>query len=274
MRMDVWQDIGVPVLCTALFGALGLLAGGFLNAFIDSVPDGRPPGPRRFRCRRCRHAPALPDLVPLLGWLLPRFRCRYCGAPLPGRYAVVELVCGVMLGALYLVFGLAPGMAVAALWGFLFTALAVIDVERGLIPNRIIYPSLAAALLVAGLVRGLPWLGGVGLTGGWPQIAIAGLGGGLGFLLFLLAGVAAVLLLGREGLGWGDVKLAALAGLAVGFPLVVPAMMVAAVIGAAAALAARRWAGRATVPFGPALAAGAMAVVLGGKQVLGWMAGF
>lgn len=247
MRMDAWQGIGVPIIYTALSGVLGLLAGALLNVFIDSVPEGRrPSAPYRYRCHHCRH----------------------------GRFVIVELLCGVMLGALYLVFGLTPEFGVAAFWGLLFTAISVIDLERGLIPNRIVYPSLAAALLLAGLVRDLPWLGGLGPTLDWPQIAIAGLGGGLGFLLLFMVGLLVVLLLGKEGLGWGDVKLAAVIGLAVGFPLIVPAMVVAAAIGSAAALAARRWAKHETVPFGPALAAGAMTVIVGGKGILQWMAGF
>jgi leader peptidase (prepilin peptidase)/N-methyltransferase len=179
-----------------------------------------------------------------------------------------------MMGFLHVVFGLEPEFGVAALWGCLFIVVFVIDLEQGLILNKIVYPALAIALLLAGVVRHLPWLEGMGVMGEWPQIAVAALGGGVGFLFFFLLAVLATVVLGREGLGWGDVKLAALIGLVCGFPLVIVVMILGSVVGLLMALLMGRLKTGQTIPFGSALAVATMAAVVAGEGIVDWMAGF
>ncbi len=261
------QNVRVSALLTVAFVVLGLAIGSFLNVCIDRLPADRslisPPS----SCDRCgRRLPAL-DLVPVASYLWLRGRCRYCGAVLPRRLVMVEAACGVLLGGLYLVFGLHPELGVAALWGCVFIVIFVIDLEQGLVLNKVVYPSLAVALVLAWLVD-LPWLKGIGGLDRWPQAAIAGLGGVAGLAFFLLVAVAAQAILGKEGLGWGDVKLAALIGLVCGFPLVLFVIVLGAAIGLVMALLMGRLKAGQTIPFGSALAVASMVAIVAGKALL------
>ncbi len=267
------QNVGVTALLTVAFVLLGLAIGSFLNVCIDRLPGGRsiiaPPS----QCDACGRRLSALDLLPVLSFLWLRGRCRYCQAALPKRLVLVEMACGALLGGLYLFFGLEPEFGVAALWGCVFIVVFVIDLEQGLILNLIIYPSLVIALALAGLVPDMPWLQGAGGMDRWPQIAIAALGGAVGFCFFFLVAVLAERILGREGLGWGDVKLAALIGLVCGFPLVVFVIVLGSAIGILMALLMGRLKTGQTIPFGSALAVASMAAIVAGEAVLELLAG-
>jgi leader peptidase (prepilin peptidase)/N-methyltransferase len=147
----------------------------------------------------------------------------------------------------------------------LFIIIAVIDLEHGLILNKVVYPGMVVALLLALVPR-------PGLTIVIePGIASSALGGAIGFVIFLL-----LVLVSRGGMGWGDVKLAALIGLATGFPLVFVAIIMAAILGGIVAVAlviAGKRKRRQTIPFGPFLAVAAMVTLLWGSNILGWYLG-
>jgi len=103
------------------------------------------------------------------------------------------------------------------------------------------------------------------------RVAYAALGGGIGFALFLLIAIVS-----RGGMGWGDVKLAALIGLATGFPLVFLAIIMGAILGGIVAVAlviAKRRKRRETIPFGPFLALATMITLLWGNNILSWYLG-
>jgi leader peptidase (prepilin peptidase) / N-methyltransferase len=262
----------VQALLTVFFVLIGLAVGSFLNVCIDRLPSGRSIVTPPSRCDQCQRRLPVAELIPVFSYLWLRGRCRYCGAVLPKRLVVVELVSGVMLGALYLVFGLEAEFGVAAFWGCLFIVIFVIDLEQGLVLDKIVFPSLLIALVFAGLVDDLPWLKGIGVMEEWPQIANAGLGAGVGFLLFAFLLVFALVVLGKEGLGWGDVKLAALIGLICGFPLILLVIVVGALVGLLMALVMGRLRLSATIPFGSALVVATMIAMVTGQRVLDWLA--
>ena len=266
------QNVGVQALLTVVFILLGLAIGSFLNVCIDRLPGGRSIVTPPSRCDQCQRRLAVADLIPVFSYLWLRGRCRYCGAVLPKRIVVVELVCGAMLGALYLVLGLEAEFGVAAFWGCLFIVIFVIDLEQGLVLDKIVFPSLLVALVFAGLVNDLPWLEGIGVMEEWPQIAVAALGGGVGFLLFFLLALFAVTLLHKEGLGGGDVKLAALLGVVCGFPLILLVIVVGAMVGLLMALAMGRLKGGETIPFGSALVVATAAAMVVGQSIIDWLA--
>jgi len=266
------QNVGVQALLTVVFILLGLAIGSFLNVCIDRLPGGRSIVTPPSRCDQCQRRLAVADLIPVFSYLWLRGRCRYCGAVLPKRIVVVELVSGAMLGALYLVFGLEAEFGVAAFWGCLFIVIFVIDLEQGLVLDKIVFPSLLVALVFAGLVNDLPWLEGIGGMEEWPQIAVAALGGGVGFLLFFLVALFAVTLLHKEGLGGGDVKLAALLGVVCGFPLILLVTVVGAMVGLLMALAMGRLKGGETIPFGSALVVATAAAMVVGQSIIDWLA--
>jgi len=183
----------------------------------------------------------------------------------------VELATALIFALLYWHYGLSVELGVMAFYACLFTIIFVIDLEHGLILNKVVYPSMVVALLLALLPQ--PWLTQVT----WltqviePGIASAALGGAIGFAIFLL-----IALVSRGGMGWGDVKLAALIGLATGFPLVFVAIIMGAILGGIVAvplLIAKKRNRRQTVPFGPFLGVAAMITLLWGSNILGWYLG-
>jgi leader peptidase (prepilin peptidase) / N-methyltransferase len=205
-------------------------------------------------------------LAPLLDLLATRIPREPVAHPVPARRAVFAVGGGVLLAAAggrfadswalpaYLVF--AAGMLL----------LSVIDVERFLLPDLIVYP---LGLLTAGLLGVAALADDAG--GAWMRALAAGAIAGAAFALLHL--------LFPAGLAAGDVKLAVVLGLATGwlggaevFLAFTLAFVLGAVVSAALVLLGRRHR-RDPVPFGPFLAGGALTAVLVGPGLLDWYAG-
>jgi leader peptidase (prepilin peptidase)/N-methyltransferase len=166
---------------------------------------------------------------------------------------------------------LSPEVGVMAFYACLFTIIFVIDLEQGLILNKVVYPGMVIALLLSLIPQSWltqeTWL----TTTIQPGIASAALGGAIGFAIPF-----AIALASRGGMGWGDVKLALLIGLATGFPQVFLALIMGAILGGVVAVAlviARRKKRREAIPFGPFLAVAAMVTLVWGSNILSWYLG-
>lgn len=92
MELDLYFTVA-GVVC---FGILGLLVGSFLNVCIYRIPEGRTVVKGHSMCMSCSHTLSAADLVPLFSWLFLRGKCRYCGAPIPSRYAKIEALTGLV----------------------------------------------------------------------------------------------------------------------------------------------------------------------------------
>jgi len=255
----------VEIILILLFVLLGLAVGSFLNVCIDRLPQNEsivnPPS----HCPVCQNKLAVKDLIPVFSYLRLRGRCRYCQAAIPRRLFWVELATALIFALLYWHYGLSVGLGVMAFYACLFIIIFVIDLEHGLILNKVVYPGMVVALLLALLPQ--PGLAPQIAT----RVAYAAVGGGIGFGIFLLIAIVS-----RGGMGWGDVKLAALIGLATGFPLVFLAIIMGAILGGIVAVAlviAKKRKRRQTIPFGPFLALAAMVTLLWGSSILSWYLG-
>jgi len=248
-----------------LFAILGLVVGSFLNVCIDRLPQNKSIAYPPSHCDACQHKLAVKDLIPVFSYLRLRGRCRYCQTSIPRKLMWVELATAVIFALLYWHYGLSAELGVMAFYACIFTIIFVIDLEHGLILNRVVYPGMIVALLLS--LYPWPWFSeSIGM-----RVAYAALGGAAGFAVFLL-----IALVSRGGMGWGDVKLAALMGLAIGFPLVFVAIIMAAILGGIVAVAlmiAKKRTRRQTIPFGPFLALAAMVTLLWGSNILNWYLG-
>ena len=256
----------MEALIIVAFGLLGLAVGSFLNVCIDRLPRDEsilnPPS----HCQSCHHRLAAKDLIPVFSYLWLRGRCRYCRASIPRRLLWVELATGGLFAFLYAWYGFSAELGIMAFYTCLFIIVFGVDLEQGLILNKVVYPAMAVALLFALFIQ-QPWIGP------WPapEIANAAMGGAIGFIIFLLLAV-----ISRGGMGWGDVKLAALIGLATGFPLVLVALVMGAILGGLVAivlLALKKKARKETIPFGPFLSLAALITLLWGNNILNWYFG-
>jgi len=177
----------------------------------------------------------------------------------------VELATALIFALLYWHYGLSVELGVMIFYVCVFIVIFIIDLEQGLILNKVVYPSMVVALLLS--LYPLPWL----THSAGMRVAYAALGGGIGFGIFLL-----IALISRGGMGWGDVKLAGLIGLATGFPLVFLSIIMGAILGGIVAVAlviAKKRKRQQTVPFGPFLAVAAMITLLWGSNILSWYLG-
>jgi leader peptidase (prepilin peptidase) / N-methyltransferase len=235
----------------AVLLAPGLAIGSFLNVVAARVPLRRsivhPPS----ACMSCGTELAWYDNVPLVSWLVLRGRCRSCGSAIPARYPAVELATALLLAGCVWKFGATGSAAVAALFCAALVAVSAIDVEHGIIPNRIVLP--AAAVVLAAQTGLHPS----------PEWAIAAFGAS-GFLF-------AAALAYPKGMGMGDVKLALLMGAALGrtVPVALMAAMLTAIVPAIVLFARHGSAARKMrIPFGPFLALGSVLALFAGHAVL------
>jgi leader peptidase (prepilin peptidase)/N-methyltransferase len=236
---------------------LGLAFGSFLTVVVHRVPAGESIVRPRSRCPACEAQIRALDNVPVVSWVVLRGRCRACGVRIPAVYPLLELG----TGALFVATALRhpdPWRAVllAPFLGVL-VALAVIDARTKKLPNRIVYPTLAASAV---------YLAGAALAGGPVDLLRAG----IGFLAYG-GGLLVVALVSPKGMGMGDVKLAALIGLvlgALGLRYVAVAAGLGILLGGVGAVVALLAGAsrKQAVPFGPFLAAGAVLAVFVAPQ--------
>lgn len=239
-------------LCYLLWTLLGLCVGSFCNVLIFRLPKGEEFVKTPSHCMACGHRLRWFELVPVVSWLAQGGKCRACGVKLSAQYPIVEALNG---GAWLLAAWLFRGDAVrAVLYSALFsllTVVAVIDWRTFEIPN-----GLNLAIFLLGVVQL------VADRRNWALYLIGMCSVSLLFLLlwFITHG---------NGLGMGDVKLMAAAGLLLGWPRILLAMILGSVSGAIIhTIRMRRGAGR-KLAFGPYLSAGIWVAALFGERLIG-----
>ncbi len=251
----------------AVFALLGMAVGSFLNVCIDRLPARESLVFPASRCSACQKRLSVKDLIPVLSYIWLRGRCRYCNATIPRRILWVEVGTGVLFVYLYWHYGFSIELAVVTFYCCLFLVLMVIDLEHHILPNKLVYPGIIVALAISVAFSVFP--NSLEIV---PGIASASAGGAIGLGLFLL-----IIVVSRGGMGWGDVKMAALIGLVTGFPLVFVALFLAVVLGGLISwvlILTRAKSRKQSIPFGPFLSLGAIAALLWGTNILDWYWGF
>jgi leader peptidase (prepilin peptidase)/N-methyltransferase len=238
---------------------VGLVVGSFLTVVAHRVPRGESVVGGRSHCPACGAQIAAYDNVPVLSWLALRGRARCCGARISPRYPLTELATGLLYAATALVlWGDAGEVVLGLAFVTMLVAVTLTDLERRIIPNKVLIVGAAAALAIVAITD----------PSSLPERAIAAVAAG-GLLL------AAALAYPR-GMGLGDVKLAATMGLFLGRD-VGPAILVALLAGSLVGLAmiARHGAAarKRAIPFGPFLAFGGVIGLLAGDEMIEWYLG-
>jgi len=236
---------------------LGLLVGSFLNVVIWRVPRGesiiRPPS----HCPGCDAAVRPRDNVPVLSWLLLRGRCRDCAEPISARYPLVELGTAVIFGTLAARIGAHADLPAFLYLGAIGVALAMIDLDVKRLPNVIVLPSYVVGAVLLG-VAALAQHDGTDYVR--ALLGMAALFGLYFVLVFIYP----------AGMGLGDVKLAGVLGLYLGWlgwGEVITGGFLGFLFGGVVgvALMTMRRAGRKTqIPFGPYMLAGAFVAIMAG----------
>jgi len=251
-----------------LSGVFGLLIGSFLNVVIYRVPRKLSLVHPGSACPGCGHEIRAIDNIPVLSWLILRGRCRDCGMRISARYPLVELATGIAFVAVAFAFMPTESAFVAGLLvlvAFLVLAavsiaLALIDLDTHKLPNVIVLPALVAIAVLLGVAAIL--------LQDAPAFGRAAIGAAALFLFYLMLAFVS-----RGGMGMGDVKLAAVLGLAtawVGWPALVVGAFAAFVFGGifgVALLLLRRAGRRSSIPFGPWMIVGAWTGIFFGDAI-------
>jgi leader peptidase (prepilin peptidase) / N-methyltransferase len=236
-----------------LAGVLGAAIGSFLNVVVHRLPLGESLARPRSRCPHCRAAIAPYDNVPVLSWLMLRGRCRRCGAPISPRYPLVEVLTAAAFCAVVAARGVEDDLALQLPFATALIALAAIDLDHRLLPNKIVYPLAVYGVVATAVVD--------------SSDLVEHLLAGAGAFGFLLAAVLAY----PAGMGMGDVKLAGAMGVFLGLS-VIPAMLVAFLLGSVVGIGIMLREGAAArkkaVPFGVFLAIGGIVGVLAGPELI------
>ena len=239
------------VAAAAFVLAPALALGSFLNVVVARVPARRsilrPPS----SCGSCSREILRRDNIPILSYVLLKGRCRHCNTPISLVYPLVELVAAVLIVACVAVLGPTLEAALAAGFCAVLVTLSAIDIQLRIVPNRIVLPAAAAALVLNTAIDPSPE---------WVFSALAAAG-----VLF------AVVFAYPKGLGMGDVKLALLLGAVLGASVSVAlmlglftALVPAAVLVTRHGVAARKMG----VPLVPFLSLGAVVALFLGERIL------
>ena len=249
------------MMAVSLF-AMGAILGSFLNVIIYRLPRGesivRPPS----ACPECGRRITPRDNIPIVSYLILRGRCRHCKAVISSRYPVVELLAGLVPVLMLWRYGLGREALVLCLLSYVLIVVSFIDLDLRIIPDRVTLPGIAVGLILA------PYLG---LTTFGGSLLGAVVGGGALYLI-AIAGTAAF---GKESMGGGDIKLAAMLGAFLGWQAVLLLLFVAFLSGAVAGvilLAVRGKDCEHAIPFGPFIAFGTLLAVVWGDALLAWYA--
>lgn len=250
----------------ATCAVLGLAVGSFANVVIYRVPRGESVVRPRSHCPSCAALINGRDNIPIVSWVVLRGRCRSCGVSISARYVVVEALTGALFALDAARLGYSAALPAVLAATATLVILSAIDVERLILPKRVVYPGLGVVAVL--------FVAAAAYDHSWSKLSVGAIGAAAWFALFFLINLAS-----PRALGFGDVRLAPLLGLTLGwfgYRYAVIGFFAANLIGAVVGLAliglghATR---REPIPYGVFLAIGAIGTVLCGQWLVSWTSG-
>jgi leader peptidase (prepilin peptidase) / N-methyltransferase len=248
----------------------GICIGSFLNCVIYRLEQKKSLKGRSF-CPHCKHKLSWQDLFPVFSFLFLKGKCRYCHKKISIQYPLVELATGLLFLLIYNLqftifneFSIFQFFTLAYLF-YISSVLIIIfiyDLKHYIIPDKVLFPAIAIALIY-NLIPPYNWQH---LFYIFLAIVIAS-----GFFLFIF------LISKGKWMGFGDVKLAVLMGLLLGFPNVLAALFLAFFFGAIIGIILmvfNKKSLKSEIPFGPFLITGTFISVLWGSQIIQWYLNF
>lgn len=247
------------ILSLIILFIVGAVIGSFLNVCIYRLPRHESVIMPASHCPACNRRLGWYDNIPLISYFVLQRRCRSCGGAIPIRYPLVELLNAVLYVLAGWKFGLVPELLPALLFISTLIIIFFVDLEHFLIPNVVVLPvavvGLAAMIIISLTTADVDFPQ-------WWTFPVAGIVSG-GFFLIIA-------LLYPRGMGMGDVKLAAMLGFFLGWPVAVGlfvGFLSGALVGIGLMIAGVK--GRKSrLPFGPFLAAGGLVALFFGNELL------
>ena len=245
----------------ALALVFGSVIGSFLNVCIYRIPQNIAISRPRSYCPKCSNPIRALDNIPIISFVMLKGRCRNCDKKIRLQYPAVELLTALLTIAVVLKFDFTILTIFYLSFIYILITISFIDLEHMIIPDSLVF--VAALLGLMALIFNI-------LPIGWMESAYGALlyGGGLA-----LAGYAGKLIYKMETMGWGDVKLALVMGLCLGWKMSMISLLLAFLVAAlfvVVGLAVGRLSRKQLIPFGPFLALGAIMTLFWGEQLYNW----
>ena len=249
----------------------GLAVGSFLNVVIFRLENGEKIVNDRSRCLRCKHTLVWYDLVPVLSFIFLKGKCRYCGKKISWQYPLVEIGTGILfvmaLNFQFSIFNFQ--FLTAALYSLLITSSLIVifvyDLKHYIIPDKVIYPAIIVAL-------------GFNLFSNFYNLQFTiynslFLNNIFAAFIASLFFLSIVVITKGKGMGGGDIKLAFLMGLILGWPVIIFSVFFAfisgSVVGVYLIIAGKKKM-KSMIPFGPFLIFGTFIGMFWGKEIVEW----
>lgn len=280
MLYNLYATPLITVYSVVVMALLGLVMGSFLDCLAWRSTHGESVLRGRSHCDVCGHDLAVRDLIPVVSWVSTGGRCRYCGEHISARCPATEVICAVAYVSILLAYDISPETLELVAFASILLVLSLTDLDEFIIPNGCIIAAIAvrvAYLLGVNYIEGLST---------W-QLFLNSLFGAI-VIAVPVTVIALVMdkVLGRESLGFGDVKLLGVAGFYFGWRVSLLLLIVACVFGLVAAMFhQRRASGEASgtsdtpdgvdptaFPWGPSIAAACWFVMIFGAPIVLWYA--
>lgn len=244
---------------------MGITFGSFFNVCIFRIPEKKSIANPPSHCYNCNTRLKPIDLVPILSWTLLRGKCRYCGQKISPRYALVELLTGILFVLVYNVYK----MNVITIYYLLLVSLLVIitfiDIDHYIIPDGLIIFGSVFALIFNAVGEGI----GIGIKDSVLGSLICG--GGMLALICIIE-----LIVKKEVMGGGDIKFFAMTGLFLGIKGGLLTTLLSVYIGAIYGIITiiyskiKKQEYNSMIPYGPFISVGALITVLCGTNIINW----
>ncbi|MFC1839396.1 prepilin peptidase [Thermodesulfobacteriota bacterium] len=242
----------------------GLCIGSFLNVCIYRIPIKKSIVSPPSGCTSCGKKIGFYDNIPVLSYLILRGRCRYCHESISIMYPLIELVTGLLSVALLIRFNIFNHQFYFYFIFMIFTAallcVSFIDLRHQIIPDVISLPGIIAGFILSFFSSHITWVHSL--------IGIL-VGGGILYIVALLFEV----LMKKEGMGGGDIKLLAMIGAWLGWKAVPFVILLSSLTGlllGGASLVISRQGIRSRIPFGPFLSLSALIYIFYGNEIINW----
>ena len=268
-----------------VYGLVGAVIGSFLNVVIDRIPAKQSLLKPSSHCPSCGTKLLARDMIPVFSYVLLGGKCRVCGAKIPRRVLWVECSTALLFAFLFLVYGLSWSLILGTVYACILLVVLLIDLEHKLILDVVILPAIGLGLLAIPLGTWLsPRFAYYGIWDilsvrmGWKlsiiQMSMMSqlLGGAVAFLIFLV-----IWLISPQGMGDGDIRLAAFSGLITGFPGALAAVFGSFILGGLVSvllLLSGRVTRKTAIPFAPFLVITTLVVYIFGDRLLHMYLGF
>lgn len=233
-----------------LFFILGTIFGSFYNVVGYRVPKGESLLYPSSHCTNCNHKLGPLELIPVLSFLFLGGKCKNCKSKISWFYPIFEFCSGVLFALSYVVFGFSLECLLSIVFISMLLIVIISDYQTMTIPDSILIVFSAMIIIIKTFIVGVDGVG------------VALLNGLASFTFMLLLKLFGDFLFKKESMGGGDIKLLAVFGLMMGFPMSIVSVFIAAIIGLPISLVILKRKSTHEIPFGPFLAVAAIIIVL------------